>query len=301
MKQGEDFYKSILDNLYEGVYFVDTKRIITYWNKGAERISGHKSDAIIGTACWDNILMHVNDEGMNLCQGDCPLQQTITDGKTHETEAYLRHKDGHRVPVIIHTAPILDTSGEITGGVEIFSDNSFGKAANQRIEALQKMTMVDVLTQIGNRRYVEMDLNAKLAEAQRYGWTFGIAFIDIDHFKMVNDTYGHDVGDEVLKMVTRTLSNNSRLFDVVGRWGGEEFIAIITHITGTKLYPIANRYRALVEQSRLSVNSNVIQVTISIGATIAKVNDTADTLVKRADELMYQSKLSGRNRVTVDV
>ena len=293
MKQEEDFYKNILDNLYEGVYFVDTNRIITYWNKGSERISGHKSDDIVGTACWDNILMHVNEKGMNLCQGNCPLQQTITDGKTRETEAYLRHKNGHRVPVIIHTTPILNSGREIIGGVEIFSDNSFGKAANQRIEALQKMTLLDELTQIGNRRYLDIDLNAKLAESQRYGWTFGIAFIDIDHFKMVNDTYGHDVGDEVLKMVTRTLVNNSRLFDVVGRWGGEEFIVLITHVTKDKLYPIVNRYRALIAQSRLSINSNIIQVTISIGATIAKANDTAATLVKRADELMYQSKLSG--------
>jgi len=301
MKQEEDFYKRILDNLYEGVYFVDTDRKITYWNEGASRISGYNSDEVIGTACWDNILVHINDEGVNLCQGACPLQQTIADGKTHEVEAYLRHKDGYRVPVLVHTSPILDSRGKIIGGVEIFSDNSSRKAAVQRIEALQKMTLLDELTQIGNRRYLDIDLSAKLAEAQRYSWTFGIAFIDIDHFKMVNDTFGHDVGDEVLKLVTRTLLNNSRLFDVVGRWGGEEFIAIITHITGPKLYPIVNRYCALVEQSRLSVNSNVIQVTISIGATIAKVNDTVDTLVKRADELMYQSKLSGRNRVTVDV
>ncbi len=100
-------------------------------------------------------------------------------------------------------------------------------------------------------------------------------------------------------MIAKTLLNNLRPFDVLGRWGGEEFTAIIANINEQQLYFIANRFRLLVENSALHKGSDIIQVTISIGATFAQSNDTMDTLLKRADQLMYHSKLSGRNRVSM--
>ena len=287
--------------MYDGVYFVDRTRKITYWNRGAERISGYQSSEVVEKRCSDNILMHVDDKGTSLCKGMCPLAKTIIDGATRETEAYLHHKNGHRLPVLIRTTPLYDANGSVVGGVEIFSDNSSQVAMRQRSEELQKMALFDALTGAANRRYIEMHLETRLNELQRYGWPFGILFIDIDHFKRVNDTYGHDAGDKVLKMVAETLMTNLRTFDILGRWGGEEFVAIIVNVDKELLYSIAHRFCLLIEQSGLSLNSALLRVTVSIGATFAHAGDTVEQLVKSADRLMYLSKTSGRNRVSMSL
>jgi diguanylate cyclase (GGDEF)-like protein len=107
------------------------------------------------------------------------------------------------------------------------------------------------------------------------------------------------VGDEVLKMVARTLSANTRVFDITGRWGGEEFIAILMNMDAATLDTAANKLRRLIAQSSLDHGSRSITVTVSIGATLAATSDTVGALVKRADALMYHSKGKGRNQVTV--
>ena len=162
------------------------------------------------------------------------------------------------------------------------------------------MALLDPLTELGNRRYIEMNLKARLEEMHRYGWPFGVLFIDVDRFKEVNDRYGHDIGDRVLKMVGKTMVNNLRSFDFLGRWGGEEFIAILANVNGDHLHSVANRCRLLVEQSSISIRDKDIRVTVSIGASPARLHDTVEMLVRRADRLMYGSKTSGRNCVMME-
>lgn len=300
MRIDKEFYKSSLDKLYDGVYYIDRTRKIKYWNKAAERITGYKSSEVVGKRCSD-ILMHIDRKGVNFCKGQCPLVKTIVEGRAREADLYLLHKDGHRVPVLVRVAPIRDSSGRIAGAVQIFSDKSPVVTVRQRLEQCEKMALLDPLTNSPNRRYIKMNLNSRLDEMSRYGWPFGVLFIDIDHFKRVNDIYGHDVGDEILKMIAKTLLNNLRPFDILGRWGGEEFTAIIANVNEQQLYSIANRFRLLVENSALPRGTDIIRVTISIGATFAQSNDTMDTLLKRADQLMYHSKISGRNRVSMNL
>ncbi|MFH2068979.1 MAG: sensor domain-containing diguanylate cyclase [Candidatus Omnitrophota bacterium] len=300
MPVNKDFCKSVLDNLSEGVYFVDRERMISYWNKGAERITGYRSGEVVGSFCRDNILNHVDGQGVELCLELCPLAKTILDGTNQEAEIYLKHKDGHRVPVFVRGVPLRNSKGAIVGAVEIFRDISAKNRLTQRLEELRKIALLDPLTGMGNRRFVETGLSSRLNELQRYGWKFGLLFIDIDHFKKVNDSYGHETGDMVLKMVAGTLVHNARSFDLIGRWGGEEFVAIVVNVTGEELFSIAQKYRILVEESSLMSGKDKISVTISTGATLARPDDSPETLLKRADQLMYQSKLSGRNCVITD-
>ena len=300
MSTEDDFYKNLLDSLYDGVYFVDRDRRITYWNKGAERISGYESSEVVGMRCSDNLLVHITDEGVALCKTVCPLAQTLSDGRAREAEVYLKHKDGHRVPVLIRVSPLRESIGHIVGAVESFRDNSSEAALQQKVEDLQKMALLDPLTGLANRRYIDMTLSSRLDEMKRYGWSCAVLFIDIDNFKVINDEHGHSTGDKILKMVARTLASNLRSFDMLGRYGGEEFIAIIANVNAKQLYSFANRLRVLVEQSSLSTGSGRVVATISIGATLAQRTDTVEKVMKRADQLMYQSKTAGRNRVSMD-
>jgi diguanylate cyclase (GGDEF)-like protein len=222
----------------------------------------------------------------------------MKEDKTFEQEVFLHHKDGHRVPVLVRVSPVKDRGGKVVGGVEIFSDNSPKVTLVQRIEELQNLALLDALTETGNRRYAEITLHAKFNEMQRYGWTFGLLFMDIDHFKEVNDSCGHDAGDSVLKAVAKTLKNGVRSFDAVSRWGGEEFVAIISSTDEAHLRSLGDRLRLLIEQSGIPAGKNTVRITISVGATLAGADDTPETALRRADSLMYESKTKGRNLVT---
>ncbi len=297
--QDDAFYRALLDNIYDGAYFVDHTRRITYWNRGAERITGYAASEVVGKKCSDNVLVHVSKDGQRLCTESCPLHEEAVVSDDRSREVFFHHRSGFRVPVTIRVAPIRDERGAVVGGVEVFTDNTPAAVALERIAELERLAYVDTLTGLANRRYVEITLNARLEELQRYGWRFGVLFIDIDRFKEVNDQHGHDFGDGVLKMVGRTLQNSVRPFDVVSRWGGEEYVVVIANVEGDDLMTAANRSRVLVEQSGIP-NNGGLRVTISLGATLASADDTIDSLIRRADRLMYRSKESGRNRVTTD-
>ncbi|MFN2353577.1 MAG: diguanylate cyclase [Desulfopila sp.] len=296
----QEEYLAILESLHDGLYFVDRNCKITFWNKGAERISGFTAEEVVGRSCADSILTHMDAEGNYLCEQGCPLHATIADKGLREATVFMHHKDGHRIPVSVRTSPLLDERGNVRGGIEIFTDVSAQEANALRVKELEKLALLDQLTDLANRRYVEQEIESRLAEYDRFGVPFGILFMDIDFFKTFNDTHGHDVGDEVLQYVSKTFTRNSRPFDLYGRWGGEEFIAIIRNVTPGKLYNIAERLRLLVEGSYILHHEKKLRVTISIGATMAMVDDTIEGIVKRADEQLYSSKKTGRNRVTME-
>jgi diguanylate cyclase (GGDEF)-like protein/PAS domain S-box-containing protein len=293
------FYETLLDNLYDGVYFVNRERQITFWNQAAEKITGFTKAEVLGKRCADNLLRHVDDRGTPLCEGACPLSYTLSDGVQRSASVFLHHKNGHRLPVAIGVAPITDQQQNIIGAVEIFRDNSAAIAALERLKEMEHLAYLDGLTRIGNRTYLENFIVARFNELRRLGWSFGVIFLDLDRFKLVNDSYGHQTGDLVLKMVAQTLLKNCRSFDLVGRWGGEEFLCVVTNLAGpAPLSTIAERLRALVESSWINLADRSIQVTISLGVTLARLQDTPETLIQRADHLMYRSKAAGRNCIT---
>ena len=301
MPEEKDFYKDLIDNLYDGVYFVDRDRVINYWNKGAERITGYSAEKVIGRSCRDNLLNHVTSNGFQLCQSHCPLAATMEDGKVREADVFLHHADGHRVPVLIRASPLRDEEGNIVGAVETFSSELASSAVRQQLRELRHTVRTDPLTGLGNRPYLEGRLRALVAEFEKQTGSAAVVFMDIDRFKQVNDTYGHPVGDKVLQIVASTLKYALRETDVLGRWGGEEFLAILYDVTSeTALEAICEKLRSLVECSQLFHQDQVLTATISIGATLLKPSDTADTIFERADRMLYRSKQAGRNRVTVE-
>lgn len=293
-------FQRIVDNLHDGLYLVDRNRVITYWNKAAERISGFAAEDVVGKCCGDNVLSHVDGKGCALCTGTCPLAETMGDGRLRQSQIYLHHKDGHRIPVAVRASPLTDATGRVIGGIELFTDISHQAAHELRIQELERLALLDKLTQLANRAYLEREINGRFEEIRRYAdQPFGFLFMDLDHFKAVNDQWGHGVGDEVLKFVARTLTANARPFDVYGRWGGEEFAGIIRCIGTADLERLGNRLRRLIETAFVVHGDARISVTVSIGATLFRADDTVESLVKRADDLLYRSKREGRNRLTL--
>ena len=213
---------------------------------------------------------------------------------------YLHHKAGHRISVEAKVSALRDDTGRIVGAVEVFSDNSVKMAALQSVDRLIEESLIDPLTKVSNRRYIEITVRGRFEEMARYKWPFALVLCDIDRFKEINDAHGHAVGDEVLLMVSKTLQAAVRSFDFLGRWGGEEFLLCLPNVGDAEaLTAITERFRALVAASSVKVDSRGLSVTASFGATLATREDTADSVFRRADALLYRSKEGGRNRVTV--
>ncbi len=295
----DSLFRVLLDNIYDGVYFTDTSRRILYWNNSAERITGYSREEVLGHPCFDNILVHVDEDGRSLCMGHCPVAACIEDKHPRQAKVFLHHKEGHRVPVFVSVAPIFKSDGELFGALETFRDMTPELALLKEAESLREMALICPLTGIGNRRYAEQTLQNRTGEANRSGSPLGLLMIDIDHFKSVNDLYGHDVGDLVLKTVARTLAGAMRSYDFLGRWGGEEFIAIIPNVSLEALNRIAERVLVLVAASTHQVSGKRLMTTVSIGGTLYRIGESGENFVKRADELLYESKHKGRNRATV--
>jgi diguanylate cyclase (GGDEF)-like protein/PAS domain S-box-containing protein len=300
MKTSSGLYKEVLDTLIEGVFFVDNDRRVTYWNRGAEQLTGYTAEDVVSQSCPDSFLLHIDEAGQHLCNDGCPLTRCLRSGQPAEAELYMQHREGHRVPVALKVTPILGDDGQVSGAVQTFRDNSGVVAMREQVARLQRSALFDPLTRLGNRRYVEQNLQARQGELERFGWPFGVLMMDIDHFKRVNDTHGHLTGDRVLRMVARTMTGNLRPYDILGRWGGEEFLAVVGFASHEALVTIGERFRMLVERSTLKHKGGELKVTLSIGGTLARPDDSRQSLVERADRQMYRCKQRGRNRVRVD-
>lgn len=292
------FYQDLLDQVSDGVYFVDRDRQITYWNGGAERITGYSAGEVQGHCCSEGILRHVNDAGRQLCLNGCPLARVMTDGRPREAKVYLHHKEGHRVPVHVRARALRDPAGQIVGSVEVFSTRVANPYAGYR--RARRDDSLDPVTGLPLRRFGELHLETLMRAVSEQAGTLGVLFLDADHFKAVNDTYGHKTGDEVLRMVGQSLAGGLRRGDLPVRWGGEEFLALLPGTDPAGLDAAAERVRMLTENSWLQRGDDQVRVTVSVGATMALPGERPDELIDRADRLMYASKRAGRNRVTTD-
>lgn len=168
------------------------------------------------------------------------------------------------------------------------------------VEKLQKDGLEDPLTGVKNRRYLDTCLDQKVKEALRDKQLFSFLLIDIDFFKKVNDTYGHQAGDLVLKELAQTLQKRVRDSDVLARYGGEEFAVVLKDIDSEQAKKIAEEFREIVERLVVDYNGQKINITISVGvSTFSEENNVPEKIVTSADSALYQAKKRGRNCVEV--
>jgi diguanylate cyclase (GGDEF)-like protein/PAS domain S-box-containing protein len=286
-----DFYKELLQQMSDGVYFVDMDRKILYWNEGATRLTGYKSEEVIGLHCQDNILCHIDGTGKQLCNEGCPVSVCMGDGKEKKADIFLRHKQGRRVPVNVRVQPIRDADGTIVGAVEIFSDNTALHEERRKADAMERLAFLDPVTQLPNRRFLEMSVRTAMVEYQTHGDPFGILIFDLIKFKSINDRFGHVSGDRALQEVAKTLTGALRGADIVGRWGGDEFLAIIHSATEQLMIHLAKRCVLLVDNSSFLDNAGELApLSISVGGALARRGEEISELIERADAQMYREK-----------
>jgi len=289
----------LFDHFLEGIYFVDRFRKILFFNLAAETITGFSAKEVVNASCFNNLFNHMSEEGIKLCFNGCPLQKTILTNTVIASTVYLQHRDGHRLKVKVKTLPVVE-EGEVIGALEVFSPVVEEHLLQETIAFYKNKMMTDPLTQLNNRQILEKDIPETIRQSKSVT-SFGVIFIDIDNFKKINDTYGHEIGDKVLIILSKTLANSVRKDDILIRYGGEEFVIILSDVNPKSLALISEKVRFMVESSSLREGVENLKFTISIGATLLKSNDSLNSAIERADQAMYQSKKIGKNCVTLSI
>jgi diguanylate cyclase len=172
------------------------------------------------------------------------------------------------------------------------------------LDIIHKESQVDPLTEVGNRKFFDREIEHAVAEASETGAPLTLLMIDIDHFKKFNDSYGHQVGDQVLRLVARTLVESLKGRDVIARYGGEEFVILLPQTKVVDAEKVANQLRATLSTKQLkrrSTNESLGVITVSIGAAEYAKGEHIDRFIERSDQSLYKAKQTGRNRVVTSV
>src|SRR3569623_846515 len=219
-------------------------------------------------------------------------------GEARNFELDLIRKDGTLLSALVSATAVRDAEGRFV----MSRSTLFDLTERTRLEAaLARQARVDVLTGLNNRRHIFELAERELARSKRHAQGFSILMLDVDHFKAVNDTYGHDAGDEVLRRLSEVCIETLREIDIVGRIGGEEFAVLLPETAGVRAVDAAERLRLAIAAAAVPARGESVHFTVSIGVTSFTPDDEqADTLLKRADAAMYRAKRAGRNRVCVD-
>lgn len=216
------------------------------------------------------------------------IREALSHQKRWSGEVKARLQNGEGVWLDAVVTPVSDKESEVLNYTVIFHDISDKK----RIELL---SITDPLTKLFNRhKFNEVFENMLMRRHWSEGNTFGLIIADIDYFKRVNDTYGHQAGDKVLVSVAHTFAETVRVGDVLARWGGEEFVFLLPDVEVTKTLHVAEKLRAAVEKTEIP---NVGKVTASFGVSIYTAGDTIESMMHRADTALYEAKENGRNRI----
>ncbi|HEY6727628.1 MAG TPA: diguanylate cyclase [Polyangiaceae bacterium] len=184
----------------------------------------------------------------------------------------------------------------LVGGVAIGLLLSTTRRLHEQNDELQKLATTDALTGAFNRRAVVERTEAELVLSQRTGKAFSVLLLDLDHFKAINDEYGHAVGDTALKVIVATVKAELRQTDVVGRWGGEEFLLIAVQTPEAGALELAERLRLRISETQIPAGFTALRLSASFGIAESSATDTAESLIDRADQGLYQAKAKGRNR-----
>jgi len=285
----------------------DLNGVITYVSDAFCELSGYTKYELLGST--HRIIKHPDNPSSAFKK----LWETLTSGKSYEGEVKNRKKNGDEFWLNTLIRPEYNDKSEIIGYIAYRKNITHEKMLEELNHKLERMvenktkelkysndkllrqSETDSLTGIYNRNKLQSTLILEIKKAYRYNQTFSIILIDIDHFKNVNDTYGHLKGDNILKAVCNLISKNIRDIDLFARWGGEEFVILVNNQDKQQTQLMAEKIREKISQTKL----DNLDITCSFGIAQYEKHDTDEIIFKKADDALYLAKESGRNRVIV--
>jgi diguanylate cyclase (GGDEF)-like protein/PAS domain S-box-containing protein len=292
LERDSNFQRALLDNLQVGVIVVDHRGKLRTYNLDTEGLyAGHLDARFAGS--WSELLGLHTLTGDLLPEDQNPMLRVLAGERLRGVEVLVRPADGPEHVVSCNGQPIVDADGHMSGAVVAIHDISALKHAQRKLEQLARH---DPLTGLPNRALLMERIDDALARAARRGTAVALLFLDLDGFKPVNDRFGHDVGDELLRSVAGRLRLASRTTDTVARLGGDEFVVLCEDLPASRdLGGLVERLEAALEATyELERGSEPVELGVSIGVAFAEDGDHATSFLRRADESMYASKAARR-------
>ena len=275
----------IVHNINSGILVLDVLGRLVEINPFGEKLIGAKSAQVVGKPLAE------------VLRGWPAIGYSSQVTEQHEQEILHQQENGFHY-FLVQISPIRNERSKSVGHAIVLVDITDRKKAELQLERLAR---TDVLTGVTNRGHFFELAEPQFAAAQRYGNSLAILMLDVDHFKQVNDQYGHLAGDAILQMVARQCLENIRNSDIFARYGGEEFICLLPEQDQEGALETAERIRQIIEGAEVSFKSQCIKVTVSIGVAVFEQENgpTLERLIDRADQALYRSKAGGRNRVSI--
>ncbi len=298
LQRSERFLNTIFDSIRDPFCIFDNNYQIIRVNDAYAQMKNLPLKDLLGKKCYE-VLHH----GTAVCD-NCVVQKSLQSADPCAKDKLVTLPSGDEVWYEIYTYPILDEDGKVSHIIEYTRDITDRKKTEEDkrrlIEKLEYLSRTDALTGLANRRALNDSLAYELERAKRYGTELSIILCDIDNFKEINDTWGHDMGDRSLQVIAATLKTILRNADIVGRYGGDEFMLILPETADTGAGGLAAKLlSATRETGLLSWDGQPVRLSMSIGVACVELgSDTMDSFIKRADDAMYASKQAGRDRVS---
>ncbi len=294
-----DIYRAVLEHLQTGVCLVDVNRKIVLWSDGAERITGHLRQDVIGRFCRDRIIIHNDESDDVLCAVACPMGDALRDGKPVQAEVHLLHRAGYPVPVRVRSCPIRNQSGSIIGAVETFEDVIFHPIQERRRNTIRQHGWMDTLTGLPDREYMRLHLQVDLVAFNEFRIPLSVFAAEIDQMDCLREKYGRQAIDALLRVAAQTLRNSLRPTDLVGRWNEAQFLIIAPDCEANGVERVAEHLRKWVSRAAVHWWGDHLSVTISLGGTTIRAGDTMDSILERVSNSLAQSQSKGGDCATV--
>jgi diguanylate cyclase (GGDEF)-like protein len=295
--QGESLFQMrLLDNMHDAVIFVDAAMRVLRWNHGAERLTGIPASSMRQRPWSPGLLNLHNEKGEPVGEDDCPVHGAVRCGVQSLRRLSICGRNGQSISVDTHTLAVVGDDGTTFGAVLLLHDASSEISLEERCQSLHEKATKDPLTQVANRAELDCVHEAFIRHHRQHHLPCSLMICDLDKFKLVNDTYGHQAGDDAIKSLARLLKNSCRTGDLVARYGGEEFVMLLADCDNTAAARRADEIRkalSKIGQPRLDGRS----ITASFGVTEIQPGDTAETMLRRADRALLMAKAKGRNTV----
>ena len=291
LRESEERLRFITENTLDAVWQLDANGRVTWVNGADERMRGQGRDEVIGArfrdlicpdgyATYDRVMRHGSGDG---------------DGRVIRFEIEMCRQDGSAIWAEANFQAIRGPHGNIEGYIGVTRDASHHRALHDR---LREETLRDPLTGLFNRRFLDESFDRELARARRDNLPLALLMIDIDHFKQLNDTYGHPAGDEIIRRVGRLIQSRARSGDLPCRYGGEEFLLVLPNMTLATAVERAEEWRVAFANDWSVIGNHAVAVTVSIGVAVFPCHGgSAKALIEAVDQALYAAKRGGRNRV----
>lgn len=309
-KLDHDFLSSVLNELNNGVFVLDKNYSIVYWNRFMAHYSQKSEEETLGKNLFD--VFQDLPEAWLKKKIKSALVLNTTLFTSWEQRPYIFPFPNTRlinsnIDYMYQNCVLSPIRKNKDSGVEYLSISLYDatelalkhQEVQKTLEHLTEMNTIDGLTRVFNRQYLQNTLEMEFSNFRRHHHNVSVLMLDIDHFKTVNDTHGHLAGDEILCSVAQGIKELLRKGDIIGRYGGEEFIILLPMTDMKGAYQAAERVRAFVESIETRVDDKTLKVTISVGlSTLSDKHKKVEDWIQEADAFLYQSKKKGRNRVS---